>query len=85
MRHVQVYLTSSCPFCIAARELLEARGIDFEPIVLDNHPDRRALTASILPGHRTVPLIVIDGDPIGGYQELLALDRSGELLHPPPA
>lgn len=79
MREVQVYLTTSCPFCIAARELLEARGIEYEAIVLDDHPDRQGFTASLMPGHRTVPLIIIDGRPIGGYRELAALDRSGGL------
>jgi glutaredoxin 3 len=76
---VRVYLTRTCPYCIAATELLRARGIEFEPIGLDDHPDRFSFTESILPGHDTVPLILIDGEPVGGYTELAALDRSGEL------
>jgi glutaredoxin 3 len=76
---VRIYLTRTCPFCIAATKLLRERGIEFEPIGLDGHPDRYSFTESILPGHDTVPLILIDGQPIGGYTELAALDASGEL------
>ena len=76
---IQVYLTTTCPFCVAATQLLRDRGLDYEPIVLDQHPDRRGATDAILPGHKTVPLVVIDGKPIGGFRELTTLDESGEL------
>ncbi len=76
---VVVYRTRTCPFCIAAEDLLQARGIAFDEIHLDESPDRRAVTAAILPGHTTVPLVLIDDQPIGGYDALRALDRSGEL------
>ena len=76
---VQVYRTSSCPFCIAAAELLDRLGVDYEEISLDRHPDRRAATSAIRPGHTTVPLVVVDGQPIGGYREVSALHERGEL------
>jgi glutaredoxin 3 len=76
---VLVYLTRTCPYCVAATELLRSRGIEFDSVGLDDHPDRFSFTESILPGHDTVPLILIDGRPVGGYRELAALDASGEL------
>ncbi|MCA8941419.1 MAG: glutaredoxin 3 [Planctomycetes bacterium] len=76
---VVVYRTSLCPFCVAAEQLLDALGIPAQQIYLDDHPDRRGFTSSILPGHRTVPLVIIDDRAIGGYQELRALAERGEL------
>lgn len=76
---VKMYRTRSCPFCIAAADLLAARGIVFEEEFLDAHPDRRGLTAGILPGHFTVPLVVAGGHPIGGLDALQALDAQGRL------
>lgn len=76
---VTVYRTATCPFCIAAVDLLREHGVAFEEVALDSHPDRRAFTASIKPGHRTVPLIVIDGQPIGGFDDLAALAADGGL------
>lgn len=77
---IVVYRTAHCPFCIAAHDLLEARGLDFEEVALDQEPDRRAFTSSILPGHNTVPLVVIGDKPIGGFQELRAMEASGGLI-----
>ena len=76
---VQVYMTKTCPFCLGAVALLQDRDIDFAPTYLDGHPNRRQATAEILPGHTTVPLILIDGKPIGGFTELQQLDARGEL------
>lgn len=76
---VQVYRIRSCPYCHRATDLLDRLGVAYEEISLDDHPDRAAVTSSILPGHRTVPLVVVDGKPIGGYQELAHLEACGEL------
>jgi glutaredoxin 3 len=73
-----MYSTRWCGYCVRAKTLLESRGIEFEEILLDDDPDfRRSLLD--LTGGRTVPQILIDGHPIGGYTELWRLDRSGEL------
>ncbi|MAE76174.1 MAG: glutaredoxin [Planctomycetes bacterium] len=77
--HVQVYSVEWCPFCIDARALLDQVGIEYELTDLTDHPDRRNVTAKILAGHRTAPLIVIDDEPIGGFTELAALHAAGEL------
>jgi glutaredoxin 3 len=78
MANVQMYTTQWCGYCVRAKTLLESRGIPFEEISLDADPGfRRRLME--LTGGWTVPQILIDGRPIGGYTELWQLDRSGEL------
>ena len=77
--NVTVYRTRMCPFCIAAAQFLTDRGVTMNEIYLDDHADRRSVTRAILPGHDTVPLVVIDDQPIGGFDALRALDASGEL------
>ncbi|MCA8972212.1 MAG: glutaredoxin [Planctomycetes bacterium] len=77
--HVEIWLTRTCPFCIAARRLLDTAGIQYEVHDLTEHPNRRAATDAILKGHRTVPLVVIDGEPIGGFTELERLAESDGL------
>ena len=78
-----MYSTEWCGYCVRAKTLLESRGIPYEEISLDDDPDfRRRLMK--LTGRWTVPQILIDGRPIGGYTELWQLDRSGELERLPP-
>ena len=76
---VQIYLTKTCPFCMGAVQLLNDRNVAFDPVYLDDHPNRREATSAILAGHTTVPLVLIDGKPIGGFDALRALDSSGGL------
>ena len=80
MARIQMYTTRWCGYCVRAKTLLESRGISFEEISLDDDPDFRRRLLD-LTGEWTVPQIVIDGRPIGGYTELWQLDRSGELEH----
>jgi glutaredoxin 3 len=78
MATVQMYTTRWCGYCVRAKALLESRGIAFEEIELDDDPGFRQRLME-LTGGWTVPQILIDGRPIGGYTELWRLDRSGEL------
>jgi len=78
MATVQMYTTDWCGYCIRAKTLLESRGIPFEEISLDDDPGFRQRLLE-LTGGWTVPQILIDGRPIGGYTELWQLDRSGAL------
>jgi glutaredoxin 3 len=78
MATIQMYTTRWCAYCIRAKALLESRGLEFEEILLDDDPNFRRRLLD-LTGGWTVPQIVIDGRPIGGYTELWQLDRSGEL------
>ncbi len=78
MARVQMYTTRWCGYCVRAKALLEARGIEFEEISLDDDPAFRQ-TIFDLTGRWTVPQIFIDGEPIGGYVELWRLEQSGAL------
>ena len=73
---IRLYTTEWCGFCVRARALLERRGLAYDEVSLDDDPAFRQTVFDL--GRRwTVPLVVIDGEPIGGYEELLALDRPG--------
>ncbi|MDX6532582.1 MAG: glutaredoxin 3 [Gaiellales bacterium] len=77
MDRVQVYGTDWCPYCVAATRLLDKRGIAYTDVKLDPAGMREKVWE--LGQQRTIPLIVIDGKPIGGFQELAVLDRAGGL------
>jgi glutaredoxin 3 len=78
MRQVDVYTTRWCGYCVRAKTLLESKGVPFREINLDDDPRFRDRLFE-LTGGWTVPQVVIDGEPVGGYTELWRLDRSGAL------
>jgi glutaredoxin 3 len=78
MARIQVYSTRWCGYCVRAKALLESKGIDYEDVSLDDDPAFRQKLFD-LTGGWTVPQILIDGKPIGGYTELWRLDRAGGL------
>ena len=78
MAEIQMYTTRWCGYCVRAKALLDARGLAYQEISLDDDPHFRR-TLMDLTGGFTVPQILIDERPIGGYAELWALDRSGRL------
>ena len=73
-----MYTTAWCGYCVRAKTLLESRGLEYEEISLDDDPTFRQRLLD-LTGGWTVPQILVDGRPIGGYTELWQLDRSGRL------
>ena len=73
-----MYTTRWCGYCVRAKALLDARGLPYEEINLDDDPAFRQ-TIRDLTGGWTVPQILIDGQPIGGYTELWRLDKDGRL------
>jgi glutaredoxin 3 len=75
---VEVYTTPGCSFCVRAKRLLAARGIPFAEIDLAGDDAARAEVVQ-RSGRRTVPQIFIDGESIGGFEELAALDAAGGL------
>lgn len=75
---VVVYLTRWCPYCSMARRLLETRGIRYAGIDVAGDGEARRWLAEAS-GQRTVPQVFIKGESIGGFEELAALDQSGEL------
>jgi glutaredoxin 3 len=78
MKPVTVYTTDFCPFCTSAKTLLAKRKIEYDEINLARDPDGRTRLAEQT-GMITFPQIVIDGETLGGFQELLAADRAGKL------
>jgi glutaredoxin 3 len=78
MARIQMYTTRWCGYCVRAKALLQSRGLDYEEIQVDGDPAFRQKLFD-LTGGWTVPQILIDGDPIGGYTELWHLDREGDL------
>ncbi len=79
MAHVLIYTTPLCPYCARAKRLLQAKGVAFEEIDLWQAPERRAEMLARAEGRHTVPQIFIDGRPIGGSDDLAALDAAGQL------
>jgi glutaredoxin 3 len=75
---IRLYTTGWCGFCVRAKMLLDARGLAYEEVSLDDDPAFRQKVYE-LGKQWTVPLVTIDGEPVGGYRELVALDRSGVL------
>jgi glutaredoxin 3 len=73
-----MYTTAWCGYCTRAKTLLENRGIPYEEIRLDGDLEFRRKLLD-LTGRWTVPQILVDGRPIGGFMELWQLDREGRL------
>jgi glutaredoxin 3 len=78
MARIQMYTTRWCGYCVRAKVLLDTKGVPYEEISLDDDPGFRERLEA-LTGGWTVPQILIDGRPIGGYTELWRLDREGAL------
>jgi len=78
MPNIKIYTTDYCSYCMRAKELLKRKAIPFEEINLEHQPEE-LVKLKQRTGWRTVPQIFINDRLIGGYQELAALDRSGEL------
>ena len=78
MARIQVYTTRWCGYCVRAKALLDGRGLDYDEVSLDDEVGFRQKLLD-LTGGWTVPQVVIDGRPIGGYTELRRLDREGRL------
>ena len=78
MSRITVYTTEPCGYCRVAKALLDKRNVPFAEVNLAKDPAGRAELVR-LTGMMTFPQVVIDGEPIGGYQELVRADRSGRL------
>lgn len=79
MAKVEIYSTPFCPFCVRAKKLLDSKGVTYQEVDVAQEPERRAEMQKRAHGGRTVPQIFIDGEHIGGCDELMALDRRGGL------
>ncbi|GDX56212.1 glutaredoxin [Comamonadaceae bacterium] len=80
MPPIKMYTTAVCPYCVRAKQLLKARGVEaIEEIRIDTDPGQRQHMMDIT-GQRTVPQIFIGNTHVGGCDDLIALDRQGGLL-----
>ncbi len=77
-KRLTLYSTEPCGYCRNAKALLASRGIEYTEINMAKDPDGRAELARKT-GLMTFPQILVDGEPIGGFRELMAYDRSGGL------
>lgn len=78
MSKVEIYTTNYCPYCRAAKSLLDKKGQDYNEINLDRDPEKKYEIMTEL-NWRTVPIILINGELVGGYDELAELERKREL------
>ena len=81
---VTVYTTEPCGYCRTAKTLLHRRGLAYDEINLAKDAQGRAELVA-LTGMMTFPQVIIDGKPLGGFQELAAADRAGRLTDLRPA
>ncbi len=78
MPNVVMYSSSPCPYCSQAKALLNAREIPFKEINLSMDAEGRA-ALNEKTGMMTFPQILVDDQPVGGFQELIAADQNGKL------
>jgi glutaredoxin 3 len=79
MAKIEIYTTPYCPYCLSAKALLTRKDATFIEIDVSGNPERRRQMVERAHGGYTVPQIFIDGDHIGGSDELQMLDRAGKL------
>ncbi len=79
MKNVTVYSTEYCPYCLRAKQLLNAKKVPFEEIRVDERPEERETMERRANGARTVPQIFVDDFHVGGCDDLYALEREGKL------
>lgn len=78
MKKIYVYTTTYCPYCRAAEALLDKKKVEYRKIDLtDDYELKRRVMEQF--SWRTVPIIIIDDEVIGGYDQLAALERSNQL------
>jgi len=79
MTNIVMYSTAFCGYCQRARNLFERKGVEVREIKIDEEPKEREIMLQRSGGRRTVPQIFIGERHVGGFDDLAALDRSGEL------
>ena len=80
MSKIEIYTTNWCPYCHAAKALLDDKGVAYDEIDATD-PDVRMDMIQRAHGRRTVPQIFIGERHVGGYDEIAALERRGQLDH----
>lgn len=78
MAKVVVYSSMQCPYCVMAKQLLDRKGVAFDEILIDRDPKKREEMMK-KSRQRTVPQVFINDESVGGYTDLVALDRAKKL------
>ena len=78
MANIEIYTTKVCPYCVRAKDLLTRKGQEYTEISAED-PEVRMKMVERAGGQRTVPQIFINGEHVGGSDDLYALDREGKL------
>lgn len=76
---IEIYSTAMCPYCVAAKNFLVGKGMSYEEFRVDRDRERFSEMLVRSNNRRTVPQIFIDGRHIGGFDDMVALDRAGGL------
>ncbi len=76
---VTIYTKVYCPYCVRAKALLTQKGVEFEEFKIDEQPELRPQMIALAGGRTTVPQIFINGQHVGGCDDLHALDAQGQL------
>ena len=79
MARIEIYTTAVCPYCVAAKNLLKSKGLEWSEVRVDTDMAQREAMLKRSGGRRTVPQIFINDQHVGGYDDLVAADRSGKL------
>lgn len=79
MPQIIIYAKNVCPYCVQAKLLLKNKGVVFDEINIEHSPEELETMIQKSGGRMTVPQIFIDAQHIGGYDDLVALDKAGKL------
>lgn len=78
MAKVEIYTTAFCPYCVRAKRLLDRKGATYTEVPVDQDPEQMRIMVQ-RSRRRTVPQIFVDGQPLGGFDDIAALDAEGRL------
>lgn len=76
---VEIYTKWGCPYCTAAKSLLDGKGVSYEEYDITMGGPKKVEMVERVPGARTVPQVIVDGQALGGFDDISALDRQGKL------
>ena len=79
MSKLEIYTKATCPFCIRAKRLLDMKEVDYVEHEISGNEALRAEMIERSGGGRTVPQVIVDGEPLGGCDDLFELERAGKL------